>query len=379
MHVLFLGPLPPPVTGQSLACQVFLDALRRVGTVDVVDHSKADFVAGFSSARRAGEILRYAWEARRGARRADVVYLTISQSIAGNLKDMLFYAAIGRKLSRLIVHLHGGPGMRAIMRGRFGPLNRWVLRRAAAVVILGERHRDIFEGVPTERIHVVANFAEPALFASDGEIEAKLAAPTQLRVLALANFIHGKGQAELVEAYRLLPDALRERVRIDLAGRFDHPAAETEFARMIADLPGVHLHGPVAGERKRSLLAKAHIFSMPSYHRFGEGQPISILEAYASGCAVLTTDHGGIFDVFTPGVNGLEVDKGSAASLARAITMLAGDPVRLATMARTNAAQARALYRVDIFNERLLEIVHAAASGTCLQAPMPPKDDAASF
>ena len=31
MNVLFIGPLPEPMTGQSLACQVFIDELKKIG------------------------------------------------------------------------------------------------------------------------------------------------------------------------------------------------------------------------------------------------------------------------------------------------------------------------------------------------------------
>ena len=37
------------------------------------------------------------------------------------------------------------------------------------------------------------------------------------------------------------------------------------------------------------------------------GQSISIVEAHASGYAVITSIHSGIFDIFTPGVNDYEV------------------------------------------------------------------------
>ena len=43
---------------------------------------------------------------------------------------------------------------------------------------------------------------------------------------------------------------------------------------------------------------------MPTYYS-NEGQPISILEAYVNGCAVITTENtGGIKDIFKDSVNG---------------------------------------------------------------------------
>ena len=46
------------------------------------------------------------------------------------------------------------------------------------------------------------------------------------------------------------------------------------------------------------------MFCLPTWLKF-EGQPISIIEAYASGCIVVTTANGGINDIFNDNVNGV--------------------------------------------------------------------------
>ena len=71
----------------------------------------------------------------------------------------------------------------------------------------------------------------------------------------------------------------------------------------------------MTGEKKRRLFAEAHVFCLPTYYSYYEGQPISILEAYASGCVVITTDHGGICDIFKDKINGFRVEKRSCLSI----------------------------------------------------------------
>ena len=118
MSVLFIGPLPEPISGQSLACQALLDELKKCHVVEVIDLKKKTFVQGVDSVGRIREVLSFAWDALRMNRRASVIYFTIAESFAGCLKDNLIYACCYPKLDRMVVHLHGGAGMREIMRGK---------------------------------------------------------------------------------------------------------------------------------------------------------------------------------------------------------------------------------------------------------------------
>ena len=97
------------------------------------------------------------------------------------------------------------------------------------------------------------------------------------------------------------------------------------------------------GKSKEELLAQAHVFCLPTYYSY-EGQPISILEAYASGCAVLTTDHSGIFDIFTPGMNGWQVRPQSPESIVEVLVEIAAAPVVAAQIGQWNRQQAEQNY-----------------------------------
>lgn len=56
--------------------------------------------------------------------------------------------------------------------------------------------------------------------------------------------------------------------------------------------------GSLEKNQVRDLLSKSDIFVLPSMHH--EGFPIALLEAGASGCAVITTDMGGICELINP-------------------------------------------------------------------------------
>jgi glycosyltransferase involved in cell wall biosynthesis len=238
-------------------------------------------------------------------------------------------------------------------------VNKFFLERLAGVIVLGPAHVDIYEGVVAkDRVFSVPNFAEEYLFAESDAIDAKFAKCTPLRLLFLSNFLPGKGHSELLDAIGSLDDDTRSRLTIDLAGAFQSADEERTFLRLAGRMPNVRYHGVVAGERKRQLLAAAHVLCLPTYYAF-EGQPISILEGYAAGCAVIATNHSGIGDVFSEGVNGYLVEKRSVDSLREAIERAVQNPSALLAFARKNHATAVRQYRPSRYTGDLLRILSA--------------------
>ena len=364
MKVLFIGPLPPPVTGHAIACQILLDHLREQHEAAVVNLSKPELTSGVSSLARFGTVFGILREVRRQRTGADVIYLTISESVAGNIKDLLIYCLCARRLSRVVVHLHGG-SLKAWIFDKhplLRALNRYFLARLGAIIVLGPSHFRIFEGiVASERVHAIANFAEDYVFGTEEQIAAKFAHPEPVRVLFLSNLISGKGHEDMVAAYFALAAADRARIRLDFAGAFESAADERRFTGAIAGDAGIVYHGVVGGTRKRELLAQAHALCLPT--QLLEGQPISILEAYAAGCVVLTTPRGGIPDVFADRVNGLQVTPGEPQSLSGVFAELLRTPQSLLPMALHNFRAAQTLYRASRYTGEVGALLERIGGG----------------
>lgn len=361
--VLFIGPVPPPITGQSIACQVFIEALREKHNVTLIDINKSDFASGGLAWVRVKEIMRILVRVRREALRADAVYFAITESLLGNVKDLMIYLMCWRLLPRTVIHLHGGAGMIRLLHGPTGFLQRvnaFFLKRTAAIIVLGDRLRSVYQGVVSpNKLRVVANFAENVYQAPAKTIDGKFRASGPLRILYLSNLIEEKG-------YRLLRDAVeaisQERpgsVQLDYAGGFVTEDEKAEFLALIASSPFVRYHGVVSGHLKQRLLQKSHVLALPTWYPF-EGQPICILEGYAAGCAVLTTDHSGIFDVFTPGENGLAIEKQSSGSIRAALIACLDDRAKVAAMGRLNAKVAKERFTTTRYNDELLTVINEA-------------------
>jgi len=349
LRVLFIAPVPPPITGQAVACEaLYIDLSGQGHEVTLINLSKQSFRQGINSIGRLLEIAQILGKTLRHARNADLVYLTPAESVAGNLKDMAILLCLGSKTKRTFLHLHGGAGMRKLLSDRrpwLHRMNAWLLRRVAGVIVLGERHVSIYSHiVPRARIHVVKNFAGDEWFIEDQSLAQKWAQRNRLNVLFLSNHLPGKGYQELIEAIQLIPSSQRAQFDFHFAGGFEDETSKSEFLGHIATLDGVTYHGTVSGEAKKRLFHAAHLFCLPTYYPY-EGQPISILEAYASGCAVITTDHSGIFDIFTPEENGWEVQPRSAQSITNVLLRSLYEFDSVAGMGQMNARQASTEYR----------------------------------
>jgi len=318
MKILFIAPLPPPITGHSLASQALLEEIKKYHSGEVINYNKGTLKQGFTSFKRALEVIKLLYDIRIKSKNVDLIYLTISQTLAGNIKDLLIYSLCFKKLPKMIIHLHGG-GIRKLIFEKYrilGALNKFFISRLGGVIVLGKSLAPIFKGMISEdKIHIVPNFAEGYLFLSEDKIIEKFKSIAPLRILFLSNLIPGKGHEELFEAYKSLSRDLQKLIKIDFAGDFESESQRRNFLNKIKDFEAIEYHGVVYGEEKKKLFAKAHIFCLPTYYSYYEGQPISILEAYASGCVVITTNHGGICDIFEDGENGFYVEKRSSNSI----------------------------------------------------------------
>jgi glycosyltransferase involved in cell wall biosynthesis len=361
MKILFIAPIPPPVTGHSLASEVLREGLTHYHDVAVVNLSKQH--GANAAARRVTEVLGILKDTWKKKKNADVLYLTISESFGGNVKDLLIYTICRKSLGKLYIHLHGGSIRRLLFDHHpvLRYLNRQFIRRMAGVVISGKSHLPIFEGmVSAHRLHIVPNFAPNDLFVPVSEIEQKFSGREPLRVLYISGLEQKKGYRELTDAYLSLDERVKARMRLDIVGRFDDPEASKHgFLNKIASDPRIRYHGVVDNEQKLEFFRQAHVFCLPTAHF--EGQPISILEAYASGCVVLATTPPGILDIFTPGVNGLGIADASASSIKLALHEILDRP-DLLQIAVNNRSTAGEQYRATTFNSRMREVIETGTA-----------------
>lgn len=359
MRILYIAPLPPPITGHSLAARLLLEHLNCQHDVQEVNLSEGSQHDGTVSLKRILAVSIAIFKVFFAARKSDRIYLTISESIAGNIKDLFLYLVIGRLLDRTVVHLHGGSlGKDVLQRSIVLKwLNKKLLSKVGAVIISGPSHQNIFkDAVHVSRIWEIPNFAQDKLFVDEQAIEKKFYEKNNaFRILYLSGMTDGKGYKLLVKAYHLLDKDLKNCIQLDFAGMFDNQKQAKEFCDNIAAFPKIKYHGVVNEYEKVNLFKQAHVFVLPT--SFMEGQPISILEAYASGCAVLTTPQPGILDIFKPDLNGYLISFDDPVHLSRTIADCYYKRNFLRKIAINNHRSAKNNFRQRIFNDRVESVL----------------------
>lgn len=141
-------------------------------------------------------------------------------------------------------------------------------------------------------------------------------------VLCAARFADGKRQQDLLQALARLADEGRS-FRAVLAGAGPNLAAVRDLASQLGLDGAVQFPGPLPPDGVRTLLGEAAIACLPSA---SEGMPGALMEAMASGVAVVGTDVGGTNELVVDGESGILVQAYDPAALANALARLLDDP-----------------------------------------------------
>lgn len=358
MKILFIAPFPPPLTGNSLPIKLLYESLADKHVLDRIDLSKKNHKAGVDSIGRVVQILGILFKVLLKHRKNDLIYLSVSESRAGNLRDILIYFLCSRNLKRIYIHMLGGAGMEKLLQktGFWFRINRFFVSRIGGVVVEGQAQKSTFlKLISEERIKIAPNFAEEYLFVTSEKVKNKFKCLNPVRILFLSNMLTGKGHQELLESYLSLDEEIKEKVRIDFAGKIVEEKWGQLFLSHVNDEKNLEYHGEVNGEEKKNLFQMAHVFCLPTYYPY-EGQPFTIIEAYATGNAVFTTDHSGIGHIF--GIeNGFFVQKQSISDLRDKICSIFLKSKELEKCALHNLELAHAKYNEDVFLNNVREFI----------------------
>lgn len=172
------------------------------------------------------------------------------------------------------------------------------------------------------------------------------------RFLFVGRLLYEKGLREFVAACRLVAERHPGCEFVVVGGHdasLPHAVSAEEVEAWKAE-GVVRFVGSV--KDVRSWLEWCSVLVLPSYR---EGTPRSVLEAMATGRAVVTTDAPGCRETVEDGVNGLLVEPRTVEPLADAMMRLAADPAAVARFAEAGRRIAEGKYDVHKVNAVLLQ------------------------
>jgi glycosyltransferase involved in cell wall biosynthesis len=367
MRILQLSKFYPPVLGgietvawelaeglarQGVQCDVLCSAQTRAAAVELP-------VAGYDIVRAPalGRVLATSLaptmplHLRRMSQHADVLHV--------HMPDPMAAAAVWlvRPRTPLVVHWHSDVIRQRRALRVYEPLQRWLLARAAAIVVTSPPYADSSEPLRPFRDKIsvipigISDHRGSACSLRAAELKRRFRG--RRLVFALGRMTYYKGFDVLVQAAEQLPEdcavliggegELLERLRVDVARR---------------GLAGkVHLPGHIPDDELPSHFEACDVFCMASTVR-AEAYGVAMLEAMVMGKPVVAMDitGSGVPWVNRHGETGLNVPPGNAGALAFALNQLLANEELRQQLGAAARHRYEAEFGADLMTERLLAL-----------------------
>lgn len=278
--MIFIGPFPKPVHGQSLATQsmfeFFLQAgfsLKKVnvsstGLKKILEHIYACLVILFSS--------------------KTAVYISLNSN-KGLILNILLVLVARLKGSKLYLHYHAYDHIRRKSKVLY--LLTKLAGKNACHIVLGETMaKDLSQCTDFELDTCIINNSKLIQLNSSAE---KQCSPF-IRIGHLSNLTQEKGLTHTINTAIYLNDFFT--IKLYLAGPATSEYVQEEISRAKEALgENIEYLGPLYGEAKDKFYSDIDYFIFPSQYK-NEAEPLVVLEALSAGVPVIASNIGCIAD-----------------------------------------------------------------------------------
>jgi glycosyltransferase involved in cell wall biosynthesis len=288
--------------------------------------------------------------------RYELVHINPSLDWKSLLRDGLFMLVLRiTRTPRKIVFFHGWDidvanqiTKSLILRTLF----QWTFGQADKTIILANKFREPLGlwGVSEDSIELYSTMFDGDIFLGK-QVSERRSSNNNLAMVFLSRFVKGKGVYETLEAFEIIRQQI-PKATLEMVG--DGPE-RTEMESWVQEHgfeDCITFPGYLRGKQKVEAMIRAELFVFPTFYR--EGCPVSLLEAMAVGLPIVTTDVGGIPDIFIHRENGLMLSvPPQSKDIADAVVELAGDQKMMVSIAKNNREQAWSRYEAAIVTAKL--------------------------
>ncbi len=313
--VAIVGPIPPPYGGMALQCGALRDNLLREGVYAMIIPANPPLFLGLAKVRLLRTFLQtlvYLCRLVRVIPQVSVVHILAASYFyffARVAPAVLLSRLLGR---RVIVNYRGGEAFRFL--SKYGRLARPVLRLASFITVPSRYLEKCF----LEQGFACAIVANPIDL-----LRFKFRSREQLRPrLVVTRNLEPMYNVEMaLRAFAIVKRAYKN-CRIDIVGT---GSEESKLKTWVEDnrLDSVFFHGAVRNDKMPTYLDEADILLNPTNV---DNLPMSLIEAFASGLPVVSTQVGGIPDLVGE-ETALLVEAGNYREMADKILGLLENPV----------------------------------------------------
>jgi glycosyltransferase involved in cell wall biosynthesis len=330
-RVLIVGPLPPPFGGMAIQAQALVKRLRQDG-VDAhllaTNPPVIKWVGRIKGLRTLVQTILYVGNLIRTLTVSRVVHLLGASHwyfVLRVMPTVLLAKLFGR---RIILNYRGGEAPHYF--ARFPRLVMPVLRMVDSIVVPSVYLQRLFNRWGHQAT-IIPNFVDLVRF----QYRQRDSIKPDLLVTRSLEPLYNIPMA--LKAFGMVQQKYPE-ARLNVVGGGSEEAALKALVER-EGWSGVVFHGAVRNEDIPKFLENADVLLNPTN---ADNMPVSLLEAFAAGVPVVTTNTGGIPDLVGNEEAALMVNPDDAAALARRIEDLLSQPelvVRLTRQAKTLCEQ----------------------------------------
>lgn len=283
-------------------------------------------------------------------RKFDAYHLNPSLNVSSLIRDGLFLLVLRLMgASNVIVSFHGwdlSVQHKISQSSFFTKVFLWVFGYADQTLVLAQDFKKwlVDIGFDEKLVHLFTTMFDDEEFSK----ASKVTENDKVRILFLSRLVREKGIYELLDAFSELIKTY-PNIRLVIAGN----GPEEQNLRKIIDEHSlgkfVDMPGYLRDAAKVKSFYETDLFVFPTY--YGEGCPVSLLEAMAAGNAIITTPVGGIPHIIKDNINGILIDKVNVHAIESAIRKLLDNKSLREYMSDNNNKDAWNKYKAPVVTQ----------------------------
>lgn len=241
-----------------------------------------------------------------------LVYITLSPHGLAFYKDGLIALALKIMGGKLVFHMHGKGIKSKVTHSRINLFIYKLVFKKVDIIHLSELLFSDIEDVRDKKTKLLS-LSNGIEYSNTKSLK-----PEKFTFIYLSNFVPAKGTDIFIQAVSIANKKKPNSFEAKLVGGTRDPL----YAKLLSNLITpelekiITMHGPLYGDKKNNSLLSSNVFVLPTKN---DCFPLSILEAMASGLAVISTKEGAIPSMVDHGITGDLIDSATPEILASAM------------------------------------------------------------